>query len=294
VSAPLHELRDTLVALHAGGARVGLPPRRAEQLVDALARGDRLSDAAAAVGLLPELAEAADAAPSDRLPQLLMGLARAAADVEGAERRLRGAGFYPTALALSVAISGFVVVVHTLPTLAQSLASRGLEAASPPVLLVAAPVVLLLALGALVVLRVPVPGLLPGFARARRFGFLQALRVLTAAGVPLAPAVAGAGRWLRRQEPARALGQALEAGRDPGPISPLLGRFESSMLAAAARAGAEAEACAALADVARISLERELADNVARVQVLSLLLAGGALACIGVLYFSEHARVLVG
>jgi hypothetical protein len=294
VSAALDQLRDTLVGLHAGGLRPGLPPAAARTLVEALDRGSPLAEAATLAGLDPRLAEVAgEAQPSDT-PALLAELARLAARLDTATRQLRVAGSYALALAVAVGVAAVAVLGLALPTLAIVPGSESFPVA--PVLLVGAGVAvgLEIAMGLVVVGRVRVPWLSDGWTTLDRYAFVRTLDVLLQAGTPLPVAVRAAGRWGggATQSAATGLARSLEAGEQAESAPPLLGPFETRMLVGAAASGAATETAGALAAQHQVAIERVLPDAVVRIQAVAVVLAGVAVLALGAAFFSGYSGVL--
>ncbi len=296
MSPALDELRSLLVRLHDGHGGSGLKGAAADRLTEALDRGLPLSEAALGTGLDDRIVRAADAGGAPDLPAALAGLARLASEHDAGTRRLRSAAFYPLILAFTVLVPGCVLVAATLPAL-QLLPGSGLAGSGTwllPLLVTAA--VLLLALGATVLGRVPLPWLTAGWAQLDRVAFVAALRALTDAGAPLPAATRGASAWSRGRARTAALdlARSLEAGEPTRDLRPLMAPHEASALAAGAEAGTAAETLAALESVVRAALDRTLPDTIVRVQGCALTLAGGALLTVGITLFRAYSLALLG
>jgi len=295
MSDALDQLHASLVTLHGGKARLGLPPARAEQLIGLLGQGTGAVEAGRAVGLDRRLGVIAEGSEVADVPLALVALVRVGADVEDASRQLRAAGVYPLSLALSIVISAAVVVGFALPSLAAE-STWGGGSLGGVALTVGLAVGLLMLLTATVWGRVRVPGLSAGWGQLEGYGFVQSVAALTGAGAPLVPAIRASGEWAGKGGRAAAAGLArsLEAGVPATDASPLLEPFEVALLSAAASNGTVPETASALAHQRRLALARVIPDTVTRIQACAVLLAGGAVASVGLALFGAYGRALVG
>ena len=290
----LTALKDTLVRLHRSGLRCGLPDAAARRLVDALARGAGISEAAAASGLDPHLAQIIAHSEVADVPTVLGRLAVAGSQLDMHTRRLRSAGVYPLVLACSITIASvltFGVMRASLGQLMEPAAS-----ASSPLLMgaVGLAVAMLLILSVLVLGRVRIPGLSSGWAALDAHVFLEGLLILSDAGVALPAGLRAAAVWCSPAARAAAEGmaRALEAGTTEADARPLLQPFERAVLLGAAASGAQVETTGALAAQHRTAISRRLSAAVIRIELTGLCLAGLALLGLGASYYLVYVDVL--
>lgn len=295
MSRPLDDLRTSLVRLHRGGVRSGLPAARADALVRALDEGAPIQDAAAASGLDRRVAGVAERAGVSDLPRVIARLAELAAEVDAGSGRLRAAGTYPLVLAVSVVVPGLAMAELAFPALARLPAAAGAPLGEVLAGTLAATVLLLLALAVVVLGRLPLPWISAGRICLDRFAFLQSVALLCRAGRPLPRALRASTPWVGASGRAAAegLAHALESGAAGGEARPLLDPFEAAMLVGAAGTGTAPEATAALAEQHRVTLARVLPDAVVRIQATAVVLAGLAVLAIGGGFFWAYSRAVL-
>ena len=289
----LDSLKGSLVRLHRNGLQGGLQSADAEQLVAALSQGTPLSDIAKKVGLDARLTRAVLDAQVGDVPTALAGQARIAARVAANSRQLRAAGTYPLVLAMAVVVAGSVVAGVLAPALATLTFTPGVVAWPPLVSAVAVSVVLMGLLSMAVLGRLRLPLLSGGWPAVDRGAFFESLDQLVQAGAPLPAALRASRVWCAPGPGAgaEALAQALEAGQSASG-APLLHPVESAMLVRAAQSGTLPQATAALSQQQQVRLLRILPDAITRIHIASLLLAGIAVAAVGIGFFLVYIDVL--
>lgn len=291
-AASVGELQRRLERLHANGHPAGLGPAEARGLAVALEAGAPLGEVAARFGLDRALAERVQAAGSKDGVVALQGALLVAGEAAAGAQALRSAGTYPLVLAASVALSGAVVAGLLVPQV--EALPMGAAGGLGPLLALGLAVSVLVLLALAVFTRLPLPLLGPVWARIEAQALLGGTLAFLEAGATLPGAVRAAAGGLSRgaAEEGRALAAWLEAGAGDGAApregSGLLHPYEVAQLVAAARAGAALHTLRALLEHRRLALERALPEAAARIELLSLLVAGSGLLGVGAAFFSLY------
>lgn len=269
---------------------------RAARALELLRQGSPVAQAARNSGVpLRALQSCQQAAPGDA-QGVLEALSRLGADVQRRERQLRGAASWPFGLLMVAILSTLVVWGLALPALAQLPLGGARVSLVPAVVALLTSSATLLGLGLVVLRRVPVPGL-RAWTAIDRHAFATCTQLLHAAGVPLTDALRAAATWMPPAGRAAgdAVARALEAGsREALQAHPVLDAVAAGLLLGAAKSGTAPAALSALHATTRVTMEREVPREVARLHVVALLLAGVAVGVNFATFYSTYIRAVTG
>jgi hypothetical protein len=206
-------------------------------------------------------------------PRVAAELDGLAVEYAGWDTVLRNAAVYPAVLAMAVLGTATVVGAVGLPAL--SILPEGDRIPLWPMGLGAVlSAVHLILLSALALSRARVPVLSRGWRRLDGFALLASTRLLAAEAVPLPAALRASAAWCGEPQQAIALARALDAAATAPGGGVLLDAFEVALLLGGARSGVEQATLSALCEARRAALGREVAAEAARIELLSLAIAG--------------------
>ena len=302
MSLRLRRLGGRLVTYAAGRSPLADAGGAGERFASAVRAGRTPAQVMEQTGVAAPLARAvAVAAPSD-LPGALEEVATALGRFHARRRAMRGAGAYALLLAFVTSALGALILFQVAPVLtlvvqAERGPTTGLDVSRTPAL-----AALVLAAACLVYLGLAL------FSRAPLFPFGEACRtqcralVLAAASafarhrVPLPVALrAGAelSPWGALRESALEVAAALERGGAGGQGVLLFGGLGAGLFGAAASEGEGTAALEAMADLQETVAQQQMPALLARAELLSLLLAGVALAVAAASFMLAYATSLV-
>lgn len=298
-SDDVHELARRLqrlrLARHPMGLRAGAARQFAE---DVRSRGDVPEAIRAAGGDLRVASIIQTAKPGDAL-RLVSGLLTTVGEVAANQRSLQSAAMYPLALLACLALVSVAIYEISVPAIASLAELNGTPVVAARLgggagVLICMAMLLLLALATYS--RVQVPLLSRGVLMLDRVLVLETVARLHDQGIPLPLALRAAASWVRgagRRE-IHELAETLESGGTSLDGGRLLDLATISALLAAAAQGVVSPVLAALIQQARLASRQRIPEEVSRIHIVALVMAGIGLAAVGISFFTTYVTAATG
>lgn len=294
IGQAVSRLRQLRLARHPMGLRARAAQRFAEEVRSSgdVAKAIRNVGGDVRVASIIEQAK-----PSDGL-RLMSDLLPVMGEVAAQQRLLQSAALYPLAMLACLTLVSLTIYNHAVPAivnLAESNEMLRLTAKVGGATSVSICMMLLLLLTITVYSQVQLPLLSGGRRMLGRVLVLETLARLHEQGVSLPSALRAASSWVKgpSHRAAHALAETLESGQASVSADPLLDSAGTALLISAAQRGIVAPVLSAMVQQARLASQRQLPEEVSRIHVISLLVAGLGLAVVGISFFQTYMAAVM-